>query len=126
VTYGGWLAQLSPAQRERVLVLVRSLTDEAQVHEARARTIEGNGSSLPVGAGHFDDLLAAVARQALVSALGRGLDLDASVEVAANECVTCVRIHNARRRDVTWQRWTGAGDALCDALGARLRAAASE
>jgi hypothetical protein len=103
------------------MVVVRAVTDEAAAHEERARAIEGNGTALPVGAGHFDDLLGAMVRHGLVLALGRGEDIDGAVLAAKEEAVLCVRSHNARRRDVTWQRWTGAGDALCDALGDRLR-----
>lgn len=118
-----WLASLADDARELAFALMREVGEEADRHMKAAQRADGDGVLLPVGAGHFDDLLAWCVRWGFLSALRRGCTPAESCAAAKLEARTCVARHNARRpREVTWQRWEGAGDTEAERLRERFEA----
>lgn len=116
-----WLMSLPEEPRERVFELMREIGKEAVAHEKKALDVLGDGSSLPVGAGHFDDLIEWAVREGFLRALRWGHDPYMCSDEAKDEGKLCVEKHNAKRpHQLDWQRWPGAGDAITDRLYDRL------
>jgi hypothetical protein len=121
----GWLKELTEETRERVFVLMREVDAAAQKDYQKAQQIEGNGTTIPVGAAHFDYLIEAVVADAFLRAVRRGSDPTAALVEAKADGRLCVSKHNARRKDYMWQRWDGAGDEIAERLMRRFQAASA-
>lgn len=99
-------SSLDDAARGRLFALMRELGQEAADYMARAREPP---NTIPVGAALFDEAIKGAAREELLVALRTADSIEAARGQASAALREWVKKHNARRKDVTWQRWSETG-----------------
>lgn len=111
-----WSLLAEPA-RERLFAFMRFLDAEADGYFAKGRE---DANTIPVGAGLFDETIRGAARLEFVMALrdtvrfgNRWTHAEKSLDAAYLKASAALRLwvekHNARRKDINWQRWSEFG-----------------
>lgn len=111
-------ATLDEARRERLFALMREFDARSDALMVKGRE---DAYSIPVGAALFDYTLEGAAYLELVTALRRAPSLEAAQEQASNALRLWVTKHNARRKDINWQRWGESGQDKLHYLLTRVR-----
>jgi hypothetical protein len=111
---GAWLDTLEPNQREAVFAAMRDIRTQAEVHNKAAQKLTPPTGQIPVGAAAFDEVIGRESREAFLRALNKGMTPQAAAEAAKADVKVAVQRHNAKRKDIGWQRWEGSADATID------------